>query len=160
MKMDDERTPSAEGDGAAGRILSADNEGETTTPKARRAQPRRALLQRHPVRRSAHALEHYLLTIAARGRLNYHAYLMCADKRHTEGAASRMMKQMEDNRLTYLPMVLVTRLDDSGVEAVRRIACRQSDEVKGLIARATDFHFSAWLMPDGDPDDAQLMKLH
>src|SRR5262249_50656513 len=101
----------------------------------------------------------FLLTITT-GRLNYHGYLICDDKRHTEGAASRMMKQMEDNHLAYLPMVLVTLLNDSDVEAVRKIACRQSDEIKGLIAQATDFHFSAWMMPDGDPDDTQLMNLH
>jgi hypothetical protein len=85
---------------------------------------------------------------------------MCVDKRHTEAAASRMMKKLEDNRLGFLPVILATRLNDSGVEAVREIACRQNGEIKRLIAQATDFHFSAWLMADVDPDDACLMTLH
>jgi hypothetical protein len=115
--------------------------------------------QRPAARRQTRALKHYLLTLSA-GSMNFHGYLMCVDKRHIEDAASRMMKKLEDNRLDYLPMILATRLNDAGVEAVREIACRQNGEIKRLIAQATDFHFSAWLMRDGDHDDACLMTLH
>jgi hypothetical protein len=142
-----------------------DGNGGEPTSTSRRAQRRSrtaALQSRADIKRSAPAaLKHYLLTIAApAGRVNFHGYLMADDKRHIEAAAGRMMKTLEDNHLAYLPMILVTPLNDSGVEAVRKIACKQNGDIKGLIAQATDFHFSAWLMPDGDPEDAQLMELH
>jgi hypothetical protein len=48
----------------------------------------------------------------------------------------------------------------TGISTVREIAGKQSKKAKRLMAQATDFHLTAWLLPDDHPDDKQLMKLH
>jgi hypothetical protein len=71
-----------------------------------------------------------------------------------------MTERMEEMGISgFASCALVTPLS-TGVDTVRRIAGEQDKKIKRQISQATNFHFSAWLMPDDHPDDKQLMKLH
>jgi hypothetical protein len=107
------------------------------------------------------AMNHYLLTIPS-GHQHVHCYLMCRghDPKIVEGVLNRMMDWMEERGLRpFAPCILVTTLTTS-VGAVREIAGKQNKKAKRLMSQATDFHTTAWMMPDDHPDDKQLMQLH
>jgi N-acetylglucosamine-6-phosphate deacetylase len=108
----------------------------------------------------AKEISHYLLTMYVAGvDVHVHGYLMCDDKRHVEAAADQMIEAAEGMGLRMLPMVLATTLS-TGVEIVREILGKISEEAKHNIESATDRHFSAWMMGAENPDDARLMELH
>jgi ferredoxin-thioredoxin reductase catalytic subunit len=103
--------------------------------------------------------KHYLLTIDVRHHAHMHGYVMCNDRRDLIGVLNRMLDKAEAIGLTPLPVILSTELT-TGCELVRKIVCARSAEAKQHIETATDFHFSAWIMPTEDPDDRRLMELH
>jgi hypothetical protein len=106
-------------------------------------------------------MNHYLLTIPC-GHHHAHCYLMCRapDPKVIDGILNRMMDSMEEKGLRpFAPCVLMTILT-TGVGTVREIAGKQSKKAKRLMSQATDFHATAWMMPDDHPDDMQLMQLH
>ena len=104
-------------------------------------------------------MNHYLLTVPGNHQ-HMHGYLMCDERQYVIRAINWMTERMEEmGILGFAPCALETPLS-TGVDAVRRIASEQDEKIKQRISQATNFHFSAWLMPDDHPDDKQLMKLH
>ena len=107
-------------------------------------------------------LEHYLVTIPLAGG-NLHGYVMTNDERTVQGAVNRMLDEIEKQKMPKSPMsmvILQTKLD-TGVEVVRDSIARRVPEAAEMLAKATNFHFTAFAMAEGgDPDNDRLMELH
>lgn len=104
-------------------------------------------------------LEHYLVTLyLSEGYM--HAYIMTNDHRQVLAVVDRMMKKVEENGGTlFMPIVLETRLG-TAADIVREIVSRNMPEAAETMAKATDCHFTAFIMNDAHPDNAALMELH
>lgn len=102
---------------------------------------------------------HYLLTISA-ARAHVHTYLITDNSRCLDHAIVTMFDQAAAHGLPVLPLSLCTTLKDDGRETIRSIIGRHSPEAAKLIAAATDYHQSVWIMPHGSPDNDRLMELH
>jgi hypothetical protein len=105
--------------------------------------------------------KHHLLTIKISADVHMHTYLMAPDdRRYVAAATNKMFDQIEKLGLRPLPIVLVTELNKSGVKVVRATIDKNDDEASQVLATATDFHVSMWMMTGDHPDNASLMKLH
>jgi hypothetical protein len=88
-------------------------------------------------------MNHYLLTIYVSDHQHMHGYLMCKPNQGAvEIAMDRMMNWMEERSVSFLSAVLATHLT-TGVDTVRKIACKQNKEVKKKMSQAIDVHFTA-----------------
>lgn len=114
-------------------------------------------------------IEHHLLTVEPHPKLRVHSYLMCEKKysrRLFEEVSDKMFKVCEEKLgcKIMLPIVLATLLaDDSTDESVvkvREIASAGSEEVRKLLAAATDYHLTIFCLRTDDPRDEYLMDLH
>jgi hypothetical protein len=103
-------------------------------------------------------MNHYLLTLKG-DRQHMHGYLMCRNPGIVKGVIRWMMNRMDEVGWGFPPIVLMTPLSRD-ISAVHRIAGKHSRETAKLISQATNFHFSAWTMPDDDPDNKWLMQQH
>jgi hypothetical protein len=123
-----------------------------STMRVKRAMPSESTRPRE------RSLYHFLLTIELAG-CHLHGYLMAPHKAYAASAIDKMMTVAEETWPGFLPVILQTELSD-GVELVREIVSRNSAKAGQLIAEATDFHFSVFVMPKGTHDDTTLMQLH
>jgi hypothetical protein len=103
-------------------------------------------------------LQHYLVSIDA-GGVHLHAYVMAPDQDYAHRAAERLVEIVEDSGRRFVPIILTTHLT-GGVDLVREIISRRSEEAREKLKTATDYHLSIFQMPADDPDDARLMELH
>jgi hypothetical protein len=111
-------------------------------------------------------MEHWLFSILLRSPPNTHLYGYLMGKEEAiEAGCDRLTAICEqvcrtNDIVEMLPAdVLVTMLDANGVKLVREVMSA-SRRCKAGLATATDFHISAWVMPDEDPRAARLLALH
>lgn len=105
-------------------------------------------------------LEHYLISIQTMDMSqHFHAYVMCTKRREYQAVVDKMLEECETRDIPILPILLITKLD-TGIDYVRGVVRGISPETKDCIDRATDFHYSGWMMKAGDPVDVKLMALH
>jgi hypothetical protein len=111
------------------------------------------------------SVEHWLFAVALKSppRSHFYGYLM-GEKETVEANCNRLSAICETicrtNDIEMLPAdVLVTMLDANGVKLVREVVSA-SRRCKESLARATDFHISAWVMPDEDPRAGRLLALY
>jgi hypothetical protein len=103
-------------------------------------------------------LQHYLISYPLPGGY-VHGYVMTDDAAVLPACIDRMIGEAGKMGMrSPLPMVLQTHLDD-GWEIVRQIISAH-DSSKPAWDKAKDFHFTAWIMPESDPDTKRLMELH
>jgi len=58
-------------------------------------------------------------------------------------------------------MVLMTKLEESGIKVVRdHLETYGTEEVRKMIAKARDFHYSVWLSAANDEASIRLWELH
>jgi hypothetical protein len=104
-------------------------------------------------------LQHYLISFPIPGGY-MHGYIMATSMDVAHRAAEHMMDEAEKLGLhSHLPVILETRLT-SGWKMVRSIIAKHGGEPAKLWETAKDFHLTAWIMPETDPDTKRLMKLH
>lgn len=110
---------------------------------------------------------HYLVTLDLLMPARLHAYVISKDKQDAVRAGEKLMDYAEKQGLPSLGIMLVTGLSDDGVKPdpvsvafVRKVASAVDPRIAEALARAKDFHFSAWMMPTDHPDDRPLMELH
>lgn len=104
-------------------------------------------------------VKHYLISLHL-GREVMHGYLMSDDKASLVNAIEQMMHVVETAGLTpAVPIWLSTELD-ADIEPVRELLRRNSPEVASLLATATDYHLTAWLMDANNPDCEWLLDRH
>lgn len=106
--------------------------------------------------------EHYLVTIALLVPADWkmHAYVMCPDKQHVLSVVDEMMEEVEKKSWRPLGVILQTGpLDAEGIAIVRAIV-NEFPESREMLVTATNFHKTAWVMPDDDPRSKPLMDLH
>ena len=85
---------------------------------------------------------------------------MAKDKNVAHWAGERMMHKAEKMGVEIgLPIILETRLT-SGWKMVRNIISKHDEESAKLWKTVKDFHLTAWIMAENDPDTKRLMKLH
>jgi hypothetical protein len=107
-------------------------------------------------------MEHWLFSVLLRSPPNTHLYAYLMGKQEAIEANCNRMNAICEKvcRTEMLPAdVLVTMLDANGVKLVREVVSTSRRCKEGLAA-ATDFHISAWVMPDEDPRAARLLALH
>jgi hypothetical protein len=110
-------------------------------------------------------MEHWLFSVLLRSPPNTHLYgYLMGRQEAIEAGCGRMNviceKVCRTNNIQMLPAdVLVSMLDPNGVKLVREVVSA-SRRCKESLATATDFHISAWVMPDEDPRAAALLALH
>ena len=103
-------------------------------------------------------LQHYLISYPLPGGY-VHGYVMTNDAHVLPACIDRMIREAEKlGARSHMPIVLQTHLGD-GWKIVRRIILAHAPS-KPAWDEATDFHFTAFIMPESDPDTKRLMELH
>jgi len=106
---------------------------------------------------------HYLLGVEPASGLHIHGYLMTKNPADIERVLSYMCNEAEKMATQlgayFLPICLSTQLDPKSVKLVRSIATKRP-AIKTSLARAKEFHFSAWTSVMEDADDERLWSLH
>lgn len=107
-------------------------------------------------------IEHLLVSLHGRVYV-YHCYMMCkkTNKRdYISGVSNKLFELAEKAEGDlFAPIVLITNLDTDGIAQVRKII-EQDPEVKAVLAKAKDTHFTCWAMPAGCSENERLMELH
>jgi hypothetical protein len=98
--------------------------------------------------------------LTAPPKMHFHGYLMCKDEKLVEVAVDKMCRACAENGAAMLPCFLITKLDAEAVEQVRGVLFAIDGRIKKRITAAKQSSFSAWLMPETDPRDEELMVLH
>ena len=107
-------------------------------------------------------MKHYLISLPLGPDAYVHTYLMTEDKRDIEPATSKMLDETEKmiGQPVPLPMVMLTGpLNKKDVAVVHKVVNREP-EVAAVLAEATKYHLSIWLMRKEDPLYASLLELH
>ena len=106
-------------------------------------------------------MKHYLISLPLGDAACAHCYLMTSDPGRLEGAADRLLREIE-NRLgpVRVPILMSTPLTPKGVRTVVKALQGMNPEADRLRAEATDFHVSMWVMASDDPRYDRLMALH
>jgi hypothetical protein len=103
-------------------------------------------------------MTHWLISLPLTCASTLHAYMM-TDKPRLEAAWNKLISLAEEHGYEVSPLVVVvaTPLSGNGVEAVRGMLAVEYPEAKERWEKASEFHFTTWVMPDDDPRDKALM---
>ena len=110
-------------------------------------------------------IQHYLITVKLNSNFDLHCYLMTNDKKIIQAATNKLCDEAEKIGIGFLPVVLQTTLANAdggpdGVDIVREILGKNSEEARETLKTAHDFHMTIFGMPSDHPDNMKLMDLH
>jgi hypothetical protein len=112
-----------------------------------------------------HEIEHWLFSVVlgAPAKTHFYGYVM-GNEEDVKAGCGRLTRICEAIGRTYEidigpTDIAVTMLDAEGVRLVREVVSASRHCREGFKA-ATDFHISAWVMPDEDPRAGRLLALH
>jgi hypothetical protein len=110
---------------------------------------------------------HYLISIAASNGHVGHLYLITDDNAFLNRAYHKLCNMLDEKEISYMPIVVSTKLDKDGVSTVESFiheqSTRRTEPAKGfkqasnLLRRVTNFHSTVFLTTANCPE---LTHLH
>jgi hypothetical protein len=93
-----------------------------------------------------------------------HGYLVTNQQADAGPVANDMIVTAEEMGMNPLPLILITDLSGKDCmeerDFLQTFLKENSPEAKRLMKEATDFYYSAFLLPQDDPASVRIMKMH
>jgi len=105
-------------------------------------------------------MKHFLISIRLSNGWDMHSYLM-GKQSDIQPAVDKMLTFAEQAKFKMvLPVILCTNISGEDCDFLREFIATEHEGAKELLETATNYHNTAFILPQSDERNIRLMEMH